>query len=119
MAEGTRDDLRPLPRFPAIAIVATTGALWGAAGYAVLWGLTPFTVSRRFVLSSFGTIALLPVRLVLGSIRLAERVLDRTFFFADSNWWIGAIAAALGAGIATSAYLLGRYAIRRARAARV
>ena len=118
MADEFREDLRPLPRVPAIVVASTAGALWGAVGYAVLWGLTPLSVSRSFVLSSVGTAALLPVRLVLGSIRLAEGLFDRSFQFADSNWWIGALAAVVGGVIAAGVILLARLAVRVVRAAR-
>lgn len=101
-------DLRELPRFPPLLVASSLGALWGAAGYAVLWGHTPLTVSRAFVLSALGTALLLPVRLVLGSIRLAEGVLGRSFTFADANWWIGALAAVVGAAVAGSLLLAAR-----------
>lgn len=114
---ATTDDLRDLPRFPPLLVAASLGALWGAMGYAILWGLTPITVSRQFVLSFQGTLALLPVRLVLWSIKAAEGLAGRHFHFPDFNWWIGAVAAGVGAGMATAAVALGRFLLRRARAA--
>ncbi len=52
-------------------VAAGLGALWGTLGYAALWENVPFAPSRGFVLSVHGTLALLPVRVVLGPIRAA------------------------------------------------
>lgn len=100
-----REDLRELPRFPPLAAAIVLGALWGGLAYAVLWGHTPLEVSRRFVVGPVGTLALLPVRLVLWAIRAAEGVLGETLLFADANWWIGLVAAAVGSTIALVAVL--------------
>jgi hypothetical protein len=98
------------------------GALWGLAGYAVLWGYTPIVVHRTFVVSVVGTVVLLPVRLVLWGIRFVEENLaGRSFDFSANNGWIGALAAAVGAAIAVGAFLLVRALVgalgRRARRA--
>ena len=105
-----------LPRFPPATIAASAGAAWGAVGYALLWGHTPWFVGRAFVVSPVGTILLLPVRTVLWGIHRAEGWTDRTFALADSNWWIGLASAAVGATLAVAALLVVRFGIRRLRA---
>jgi len=104
-----------LPRLPPTIVAASVGAAWGALGYALLWGHTPWSVSRAFVVSTPGALALLPVRLVLWAIHLAERWAGRAFAFADSNWWIGPAAAFLGASITAAAFLGARALARRLR----
>jgi membrane associated rhomboid family serine protease len=95
------------------------GALWGLAGYALLWGYTPFVVHRTFVVSVVGTVVLLPVRIVLWGIRFVEENLaGEPFDFSANNGWIGVLAAAVGAGAAVVAFLLIRAvagAMRRRR----
>jgi ABC-type Co2+ transport system permease subunit len=79
------------------------GAAWGFAGYVLLWGYTPIVVDRPFVVSLIGTIVLLPIRLVLLTIRAIERASGGPFDFSANNWWIGVTAAFVGAAIATVA----------------
>lgn len=94
------------------------GALWGLGGYLALWGYTPFTVHRSFVVSVLGTIVLLPIRVVLWGIRLVEGWAGRPFEFASRNAWIGLAAAAAGAAIALVVAAVAGAALRRVRAAR-
>ena len=84
----------------ALAVAAAIGAVWGLAGYAVLWGHTSIVVSRSFVVSPIGTILLLPVRTVLWTIHSLERAAREPFEFSDNNWWIGLASAMAGAVIA-------------------
>jgi hypothetical protein len=108
-------DPGPLPSVHPVALAAAVGALWGGAGYAILWGHAPIVVGRRFVTSPLGTVAFLPVRLVLWWIRMVEGWMGRSFELAEESWWIGVVAALAGAVLATGALLLGRLAVRRAR----
>lgn len=106
----------PLPRLHPLVFAAGVGALWGAIGYAILWGHSPLVVSRAFVVSLPGTLALLPVRTVLAAFRLVEEWAGRSFHFPDSNWWIGVAAGAVGATIVAGVTALVRAAIARLRA---
>lgn len=102
-----------------VAAATVAGAMWGVAGYAALWGYTPFTVHRSFVVSTLGTALLLPVRLVLWAIRFVEeRVVGHPFELASGHGWIGAAAAAVGAGVAAISFVVVRAVVRRVRAAR-
>ncbi len=90
----------------AAAWAAGIGAAWGLAAYAVLWGHTPITVHRPFVLSATGTILLLPVRLILLGIGFVEeRLVGHPFDFSRNNAWIGALAGVLGAAIALVTFM--------------
>lgn len=92
------------------------GAIWGLAGYLVLWGHTPLVVHRPFVVSAAGTALLLPVRLVLSGIRVVEeRIVGHPFDFSASHEWIGVLAGAVGGGLAMVAMLVGRFLVRRVR----
>ena len=115
MSTDPTEELRPLPRLHPLVLAAGVGALWGALGYAVLWGFTPLTVSRRFVVGVVGTLVLLPVRTVLWGIRVVERMTGRAYHFPDSNWWIGVVAALVGAVLVLVATALMRAALRHAR----
>jgi hypothetical protein len=97
-----------------LILAAALGAAWGLAGYAVLWGHTPIVVHRPFVVSTGGTVLLLPVRLVLWAIRLVEdNLADGPFDFSRNDGWIGALAAAVGAILAAGVFLLLRTVSRR------
>lgn len=104
-----------IPRVHPVMAAMAAGALWGALGYAVLWGLSPIVVGRRFVASLLGTVVFLPVRLVLWALRAAESLAGRPFELADTNWWIGVTAAVVGAVIAVAATIAARALIRRRR----
>jgi hypothetical protein len=99
-------------RLPGWAIAALVGALWGLVGYALLWGHTPVVVHRSFVVSPLGTLALLPVRLVLWSIHVVERLAGSPFDFSGNNAWIGALAGVAGAAVVTITYVLVRTTAR-------
>jgi hypothetical protein len=78
--------------------VTALGALWGATGYAILWGYTPIVATRSFVDSPAGLAGLLPVRIVLEGIHLVEAHLaGHPFDFSRNHDWIGFLAAAVGA----------------------
>lgn len=94
---------------------AWLGALWGLAGYGVLWEGAPVTVSRPFVESALGTLLLLPPRLVIWAILGAERLAGRTFDLADSHAWIAPAAAVIGAIVAAAAAAGARRAFHRFR----
>ncbi len=100
-------------RLPGWAIAALFGALWGLVGYALLWGHTSVVVHRSFVVSPLGTLALLPVRLVLWAIHGVERLAGSPFDFSQNNAWIGALAGLAGAAMAVLAYTIVRAAVRR------
>lgn len=112
-ARAPSEELRPLPRLHPLVVAAAAGALWGAAGYAVLWGHSPITVSRAFVASLPGTLVLLPARTVLASIRLVEGWAGRSFHFPDTNWWIGVAAAGVGAALVVGVVAAVRALTRR------
>ena len=96
-------------------IASAAGAVWGLAGYALLWGSTPIVVHRPFVVSAVGTIVLLPVRAVLAAIHFLEGRAGRPFELSTSHGWIGLAAAATGAAIVLLAYVLVGAAARRLR----
>ena len=74
------------------------GALWGAGGYAILWGYTPVVATRSCVDSAAGLASLLPIRIVLEGIHLVEaHVAGHPFDFSRNHDWIGFLAAAVGA----------------------
>lgn len=109
------EEYAPLPRVHPVMAAMAGGALWGAMGYAILWGLSPIVVERRFVVSLVGTVVFLPVRLVLWALRGIEGLAGRPFEFAHSNWWIGAAAAVVGAGFGVGATMALRALVRRLR----
>ncbi len=110
--EGLRDEY---PKASGIGVAAGIGALWGVAGYTVLWNGVPFGVDRAFVESVFGTLILLPVRTVLWFVHLAEDAAGHPFGFADDNWWIGLAAAAVGAAMLVILFVVARAALRAVR----
>jgi hypothetical protein len=107
---GLRDDY---PRITALGAVTGLGAAWGLLGYAVLWEGTPFQVQRPFVTSVIGTLVLLPARVVIWGIHLAETIAGRSFDLSQNHWWIALAACAIGAGSLACAYRLGRSVRRR------
>ncbi|HZD79500.1 MAG TPA: hypothetical protein VE646_05630 [Actinomycetota bacterium] len=109
---GLREEV---PRAGALGTATALGGLWGLLGYTVLWDGTPFATDRRFVESVLGTMALLPIRLVLWGIRAFELLTGRTYNFPDSNWWIGAVAGLLGALIVAGGVLAIRTTARWVR----
>jgi hypothetical protein len=104
----------PLRRRSGGLLAAGLGAAWGLAGYAVLWGYTPLTIHRSFVVSAAGTIVLLPVRAVLAGIGVVEeRIAGHPFQLAETHGWIGLVAAAVGAALAGAGFLVVRGLVRR------
>lgn len=99
-------------------MAAAAGAVWGLAGYLALWGYTPFTVHRAFVVSVPGTIVLFPIRVVLWGIRAVEGWVGRPFEFASRNAWIGLAAGAAGAAVAVLVTAATAAVIRGVRTAR-
>ena len=107
------------PRVSPLAVGTTIGLVWGLLGYAILWEGEPFAVDRPFVESPGGTIALLPIRVVLWAIHVAEDLACRTFELSANHWWIGVAAGAVGAALGfavTIAVLLAARRLRRPRA---
>lgn len=85
------------------------GGLWGAATYEILWGYTSIVVTRRFVDSVPGLATLLPARIVLYAIHVAEgRIAGHPFGFSRADRWIGFVITAVGAGLLVGGYLLVR-----------
>jgi hypothetical protein len=103
-------------RTPPTLIAAVIGGAWGLLGYALLWGHTPVMVHRSFVVSVPGTIVLLPARVVLWAIHVAEDLTSGPFDFSRNHGWIGVLAGMVGAGIVAGSYLVTRAGIRRVRA---
>lgn len=87
-------------RAPGPSLVAGLGGLWGLAGYTILWEGFPLQVQRPFVESLLGIIVLLPVKLVLWAIHIAERVSGGPFDLSRNNRWIAIAAGVIGALIA-------------------
>ena len=108
---GIRDDV---PGFSWVAASAGLGGFWGLVGYTILWEGEPVQVNRAFVESAAGTLVLLPVRLVIWSIHLAEELAGRTFDLSRSYLWIGFVASIIGAALAVTAILLARAIMARA-----
>ncbi|MGH2685999.1 MAG: hypothetical protein ACRDJP_11095 [Actinomycetota bacterium] len=102
-------------RTPPTLAAAALGGVWGLLGYALLWGHTPVMIHRTFVVSVPGTILLLPVRVVLWAIHVAEDLSSGPFDFSRNHGWIGVLAGVAGAGIAVAGYLVTRTVVRRAR----
>jgi hypothetical protein len=101
------------------ALAALAGAVWGLAGYALLWGYTPIVIQRPFVVSALGTALLLPVRIVLGMIRLVEdHLAGAPFDFSRNHGWIGALAGLVGASLVGLAAVAFRAAHRATSARR-
>jgi hypothetical protein len=100
---------RPTP------IAAGLGVLWGAFSYSVLWEGTPFAVDRAFVRSFRGTLVLLPARILLWAVHLAEELAGRPFELSRSTWILAAGASAAGLVIGLLIGLLIGAAVRLAR----
>lgn len=108
---GLRDDV---PGFSWMAASAGVGGFWGLVGYTILWEGEPVQVDRSFVESAAGILLLLPVRLVIWSINLAEELAGRTFDLSRSYLWIGFVASVVGAAIIVTGFLLARGLMGRA-----
>lgn len=101
-----------------IALAAGIGAVWGAVAFALLWGFTSIQVTRPFVQSIAGLLALLPVRAVVFAIHLVEERVGRSFDLSSNHEWIGFVSAAVGALMIGSAVALGRRLRRLVRTPR-
>jgi hypothetical protein len=84
------------PRVRPTTVAAGIGLLWGAFSYSVLWEGTPIAADRAFVTSARGTLVLLPARIVLWGVHLAEELAGRVFELSRSTWIFGVAAAAIG-----------------------
>jgi hypothetical protein len=99
--------------------LAAAGAAWGAITYQILWGNTSIVVTRSFVDTPLGLLALFPVRVVLFGIRLVEdRVVHHAFDFQSNHWWIGVIAGMVGASLFLIPIATGTVLARRVRTRR-
>ena len=107
---GLRDEY---PRLSGVGVAVGVGGLWGVLCYTVLWEGRPFGVDRPFVESLFGTLLLLPARLVLWVIRWIELLTERTFDFSRNHLWIGLVMSAVGAVLALIVFLAARVVWRR------
>jgi hypothetical protein len=108
-----------IPRPSVVTIAAAVGSAWGLLCYSILWEGEPVQVQRPFVDSIVGAVALLPVRVVLWAIHLAEDLAGRTFALSANHRWIAFAAAAIGALIVGGAAFAGRTLVRRLRRSRV
>jgi hypothetical protein len=107
---GLRDEY---PRLSGVGVAVGAGGLWGVLCYSVLWEGRPFGVDRPFVESVFGTLLLLPARLVLWVIRWIELLTERTFDLSRNHLWIGLVTSAVGAVLALLVFLAARVVWRR------
>jgi len=115
---AARPDARSRPaRANAFAIAAGAGTLWGALCYSILWNGTPFLVDRRFVVSVRGTLALLPARIALWAVHLAESIAGRTFDLSRSTGVLAAAAVVSGAVLCMAAVAFVRVAMAAGRSA--
>ena len=103
------------PRISPITVAAALGSVWGLVGYSILWEGAPVEVQRPFVESLVGTVALLPVRIVLWGIHVAEAIAGRPFELSANHRWIGVAAALVGALVAGVAAFAARSTVRRLR----
>ena len=93
------------------AIAGFLGAAWGLASYLVLWGYTSIQVTRSFVDSPRGLLLLMPARLVLWGVHLAEsRIARSPFDFSRNHAWIGILSTMAGAALVLLPLLLFRAA---------
>jgi uncharacterized membrane protein len=104
-----------VPRPSVVTIAAAVGSAWGLLCYSILWEGQPVQVQRPFVESAIGIVALLPVRVVLWAIHLAEDLAGRTFALSANHRWIALAAAAAGALIVAGTVFAGRALVRRFR----
>lgn len=99
------------------SLAVAVGGFWGLVGYTILWEGEPFAVTRRFVDSVGGLLVLLPVRVVIWGIRVAEELAGRPFDLSRSHLWIAPAASVVGAciglGLFVSARGAARWAARR------
>lgn len=109
-ARGLRDDG---PVASGVAVAAGLGGFWGLVGYTILWEGAPIAVDRAFTASAAGTLLLLPVRLVIWAIELAESAAGRSFDLSRTHQWIAFAASVLGAGMAVAALIGARALLRR------
>jgi hypothetical protein len=99
-----------------VVVLAVLGALWGAAAYQILWGYTSIVVTRSFVDTPLGLLSLFPVRAVLFGIHVVEdQVVHHPFNFSRNHEWIGFVAAATGALILVTPFVVGRAGVRAIR----
>ena len=103
------------PRPSLVATAAAAGSVWGLLCYSILWEGEPLEVQRAFFESVAGTIALLPTRIVLWAIHLAETVAGRSFELSANHRWISVAAAIVGAVIAAAVAIAVRTLARRLR----
>jgi hypothetical protein len=108
-ARGIADS--PLPR--ALPSIGGLGALWGLVSYSILWEATPVQVGRGFVQSPLGTLVLLPSRVVIWAISLAEAVAGRSFDLSANFQWIAPTASLVGAAMTFGVALGIRGGLRR------
>lgn len=97
-----------------ISLAVAVGGFWGLVGYTILWEGEPFAVTRRFVDSVGGLLVLLPVRVVIWGIRVAEEIAGRPFDLSRSHLWIAPTASVVGAAIGLGLFVSARWAARRA-----
>jgi hypothetical protein len=96
--------------------LALAGAIWGAVAYQILWGNTSIVVTRSFVDTPLGLLALFPVRIVLFGIHLAEDLLvHHAVDFSRNHAWIGLTSALAGSLVMVVPFALGTLVARRVR----
>jgi hypothetical protein len=101
------------PRQGMLASIGGLGALWGLVSYSILWEATPVQVGRGFVQSALGTLVLLPSRVVIWAISVAEAAAGRSFDLSANFQWIAPTASLVGAAITFGVALGIRGGIRR------
>jgi hypothetical protein len=112
-APSTAGGIADPPRHGVLASIGGLGALWGLVSYSILWEATPVQVGRGFVQSALGTLVLLPSRVVIWAISVAEAAAGRSFDLSANFQWIAPTASLVGAAITFGVALGIRGGIRR------
>jgi hypothetical protein len=114
-SESAEGLLAEPPRGSGAWVAAAVGAFWGLVSYSILWEAVPAQVDRAFVESQGGTLALLPSRIAIWAIALAEFVAGHSFDLSKTFGWIAPFASAIGGGLTVAGYVTLRTIMRRIR----
>jgi hypothetical protein len=114
-SESTEGLRAEVPRSSGAWVAAAVGAFWGLVSYSILWEAVPAQVDRAFVESQGGTLALLPSRIAIWVIALAESAAGHSFDLSKTFGWIAPLAGAIGGALTMAGYVTLRTIIRRIR----
>ena len=114
-SESTEGLRAEAPRSSGAWVAAAVGAFWGLVSYSILWEAVPAQVDRAFVESQGGTLALLPSRIAIWAIALAESVAGHSFDLSKTFGWIAPLASGIGGALMMAGYVMLRTILRRIR----